>query len=102
MSNNSMKEMDKNIIGDVFKHTKLEQDMPKLTEKNELKNYDSPTLIIAGKNDIFFPEDKLIQVAKEIIPNLINFKTYAMGHFPSEEDLFDMNNEIIEFLKVYY
>lgn len=102
MSDNSMKEIDKKIIGDVFKYIKLEQEMPKLTTKEELSYYRSPTLIIAGKKDIFFPESKLNKVAKDIIPNLIAFETYDMGHFPSEEHLIKINNDIAEFLKDYY
>ncbi|WP_052675873.1 alpha/beta hydrolase [Paenibacillus sp. IHBB 10380] len=46
MSFNSMKEIDKNIIGEIFTHVKLEQDMPKLTEKRELLNYSSPTMVL--------------------------------------------------------
>jgi pimeloyl-ACP methyl ester carboxylesterase len=102
MSDYSMKEMDKKIIGDVFKYIKLEQEMPKTSEKKELAHYTSPTLIIAGKKDIFFPENRLNKAAKEIIPNLTAFQTYDMGHFPSEEHLIKINEEIIEFLKNYY
>lgn len=39
MSANSMKEVDKRIIGYIFKYIKLEQEMPKLTEKKELISY---------------------------------------------------------------
>lgn len=102
MSDNSMSEMDKQIIGNIFKYLKLEQDMPKLTEKNELINYTSPTLIIVGKKDIFFPESGLHQTAKEIIPNLIAFKSYDMAHFPSEEYLIKINKDITKFLDEYY
>ncbi|RFU65175.1 alpha/beta fold hydrolase [Peribacillus glennii] len=102
MSDNSMREIDKKIIGDVFKYIRLEQEMPKLTTKEELLHYSSPTLIIAGKKDIFFPESRLNKVAREIIPNLIAFKTYDMGHFPSEEHLIKINNDIVEFLNDYY
>lgn len=102
MSDNSMREIDKKIIGDIFKYIRLEQEMPKLTTKKELSHYSSPTLIIAGKKDIFFPESRLNNVAREIIPNLIAFKTYDMGHFPSEDHLININNDIVEFLKDYY
>nr|WP_230495859.1 alpha/beta hydrolase [Pseudoneobacillus rhizosphaerae] len=102
MSDNSMKEIDKKVIGDVFKYIRLEQEMPKLTTKEELLHYQSPTLIIAGKKDIFFPENRLNKVAREIIPNLIAFKTYDMGHFPSEEHLVKINNDIVDFLNTYY
>ncbi|MNK43517.1 Carboxylesterase YbfK [compost metagenome] len=102
MSDNSMKEIDKKIIGDVFKYIRLEQEMPKLTTKEELLHYSSPTLIIAGKKDIFFPESRINKAAREIISNLIAFKTYDMGHFPSEEHLIKINNDIVEFLYDYY
>jgi pimeloyl-ACP methyl ester carboxylesterase len=102
MSDNSMKEMDKKIIGDVFKHTRLEQDMPKLTEKRELENYKAPTLVIAGRKDVFFPEKGLREVAKEIIPNMIEFLDYDMGHFPSDSYLKKMNDEILRFLRMHY
>ncbi|UXH43990.1 alpha/beta hydrolase [Rossellomorea vietnamensis] len=102
MSDHSMREMDKKIIGDVFKYIRLEQEMPKLTTKEELSHYNSPTLIIGGRKDIFFPESRINKAAREIIPNLITFKTYDMGHFPSEEHLIKINNDIVEFLKDHY
>lgn len=102
MSTNSMKEIDKPIIGDIFKFIKLEQEMPKLMEKEELMHYSCPTLIIAGEKDIFFPANRLNKVAREIISNLIAFKTLDMGHFPSEEHLIEINNEIKEFLNTHY
>lgn len=102
MSEHTMKEIDKQIIGDIFKYTKLEQEMPKLTEQSELINYKSPTLIIAGKKDIFFPESRVNKVANEIIPNLTAFKTLDMGHIPSDENIIHINNEIKDFLKAHY
>ncbi|WP_421385336.1 alpha/beta fold hydrolase [Bacillus salacetis] len=102
MSDQSMKEKDQEIIGDIFKYVKLEQDMPKLTTKKELENYQAPTLVIAGKKDVFFPEKNLNQAAKEILPNLPAFKSYDMGHFPSDEWLQKINKEIREFLSGHY
>ncbi len=102
MSDYSMKDLDKQIIGDVFKYVKLEQEMPKLTEKRELVNYQAPTLVIASKKDVFFPEPKIKEVTKEIIPNLVDFKSYDMGHFPSDDFLQKINEDIYGFLKEYY
>ncbi|MBM7648667.1 pimeloyl-ACP methyl ester carboxylesterase [Bacillus ectoiniformans] len=102
MSANTMKEMDKQIIGDIFKHTKLEQEMPKLTEKKELLAYQQPTLIISGNEDVFFPEHLIKQAAHEVIPNLTDFKSYDMGHFPSEEHFIHINEDIRLFLHTYY
>lgn len=102
MSLNSMKEIDQRIIGSVFKHVKLEQDMPKLTRKEELKNYAAPTLVISGKQDVFFPENKLADKTHKIISNLVDFKSYEMGHFPSQEHLVNINEDIIAFLNEHY
>ncbi|HWI47115.1 MAG TPA: alpha/beta hydrolase, partial [Rummeliibacillus sp.] len=98
MSDNCMKVFDKQIIGDIFKYVKLEQDMPKLTTKEELINYIAPTLLITGQKDIFFPAENVSRVAEDIINNLISITTYDMGHIPSEEHLRQMNERIIEFL----
>ncbi|MCA1041567.1 alpha/beta hydrolase [Bacillus infantis] len=102
MSGGSMKVRDKEIIGNVFKYVKLEQDMPKITERHELAGYQAPTLVIAGKQDVFFPEQKLNRAAKEIIPNLTDFKAYEMGHFPSDEYLIKINEDITAFLNAHY
>lgn len=104
MSFNSMKELDKNIIGHVFQYVKLEQNMPKLTEKDELSNYSAPTMVITGKKDIFFPTEKVSTKAKEIFSHLITYHnlSYEMGHFPSEEFLQKINSDIKDFLRQYY
>lgn len=59
------------VTGAVYLHYKLETKMPRLTSEEELKNYNAPTLVLAGEKDIFFPAEKIIPRAKEIIPNLI-------------------------------
>jgi pimeloyl-ACP methyl ester carboxylesterase len=102
MSSGSMKKMDRDIIGDVFKHVKLEQDMPKFSEKRELQHYSSPTLVFAGEEDIFFPASRLKEMAGEILPNLVSFRSLKMGHFPSAGHLHEINDEIMSFLREYY
>ncbi|URN93660.1 MAG: alpha/beta hydrolase [Candidatus Pristimantibacillus lignocellulolyticus] len=102
MSHYTMKSIDKHIIGDIFKHVKLEQDMPKLAGSEELLRYLAPTMVIAGNKDIFFPSVKVIKKAKEIIPNLTVITEYEMGHFPSEEYLERINNDIKKFLAINY
>ncbi|MGD6854032.1 alpha/beta fold hydrolase [Bacillus infantis] len=76
--------------------------MPKITERHELAGYQAPTLVIAGKKDVFFPEERLNRAAKDIIPNLTDFKAYEMGHFPSDEYLIKINEDIAAFLGAYY
>ncbi|WP_339297546.1 alpha/beta hydrolase [Paenibacillus sp. FSL R5-0623] len=101
MSCNCMKEMDKNIIGKIFKHVSLEHDLPKLTEREELVNYTSPTLLLVGEKDVFFPADKCIERAQKIITNVQAIK-YDTGHFPSQDVLVQMNEEIGRFLQKNY
>ena len=102
MSVGCMKEMDRQIIGDIFRYVKLEQEMPKLTVRKELENYFSPTLIIAGEKDIFFPEKEIKKRAEQVIPSLTIFQSFNMGHFPSDDHLERINYVIIDFFNNYY
>lgn len=102
MSVGSMVERDRDIIGEVFASVKLEQDMPKLTQKRELRGFSAPVLLIAGEQDVFFPADRVIHRAAVIIPNLIKSHSYNMGHFPSERIKRQMEKEIKGFLAEYY
>ena len=88
------------VTGAVFLHYKLETKMPRLTSEEELKNYNAPTLVLAGEKDIFFPAEKIILRAKEIIPNLIAAECLkGEGHFPSIKNLKYINERILRFLK---
>lgn len=102
MSAGNMKESDHKIIGDIFRFVKLEQGMPKLTTRDELANFSAPTLIIAGEEDIFFPENKVKKSAEQIVPNLTAFYSLNMGHFPSENQLQTINYTIQNFFEKYY
>lgn len=101
LSCHCMKEADKNLIGKIFKYVSLEQDLPKLAEREELINYNSPTLLLVGEKDVFFPGDKCIDRARQIIPNVQAIK-YDTGHFPSQDVLQEMNAEIQQFLSRNY
>ncbi|MFD2444367.1 alpha/beta fold hydrolase [Bacillus sp. CGMCC 1.16607] len=102
MSDYCMKDMDADIIMEIFRSTKLEQEMPKLTTASELNKYSAPTMIIGGKKDIFFPGERMIETAKKIIPNITASHFYDMGHFASEEMLKKINRDMISFIKTYY
>lgn len=101
MSNHSMKEVDKHIIGEIFRYVRLEQDMPKLTNKQELQRYTSPTLVMAGTEDILFPAPKVVESAKRVITN-VETVTYEMGHFPDQASLLKINTAIRQFLADHY
>lgn len=101
MSAGCMRETDKRIIGDIFKYVKLEQDMPKLTEKRELMNYSSPTLVLTGREDIFFPAGKLMKASEQLFANAV-IRDYPIAHFPDPESLKVMNQDIRQFLAEHY
>lgn len=102
MSSNSMNSRDEGIIGNIFKYTTLEQEMPKLTTAEELKGYNVPTLVITGTEDVFFPENEISQKAKGLFGDQLELKKYQMGHFPSASHLGKINTEIKGFLLKHY
>jgi pimeloyl-ACP methyl ester carboxylesterase len=102
MSSNSMKQLDESIIGNIFKHTTLEQEMPKLTTSEELRDYSAPTLVITGTEDVFFPGNKISQKAEGLLGDWLELKQYQMGHFPSTAHLEKIDTDIKEFLKNHY
>jgi pimeloyl-ACP methyl ester carboxylesterase len=102
MSAGSMNQLDSTIIGQIFRNTKLEKEMPKLSTKAELDRFIAPTMIIAGKKDIFFPGNKLIERASEIIPNVQVRKLYDIGHFSDMNTLKQINEDMIAFLEKNY
>jgi pimeloyl-ACP methyl ester carboxylesterase len=102
MSHNSMSSLDESIIGNIFKFTSLEQEMPKLTTAEELENYKAPTLVITGTEDVFFPESKISQKTAGLFGKQLELKRYNMGHFPSNEYLEKIDHDIKMFLKKHY
>lgn len=102
MSNNSMSTIDENIISSIFRHTLLEQDMPKLTTLEEMAGYNAPTLIISGTDDVFFPEKNISQKAAGLFGEQLELKSYQMGHFPSDEYVKRIEEDIKSFLANNY
>ncbi|HEY9576565.1 MAG TPA: alpha/beta hydrolase [Pseudobacillus sp.] len=102
MSAGKMKTIDREIIATIFQHVKLEHDLPKLTTKQELQNYHAPTMVIAGMQDVFFPEDKLFQKTVPLFGDSLEWRAYNMGHFPSREHIDKMNKDMIAFLLQHY
>ncbi|OCA81252.1 alpha/beta fold hydrolase [Pseudobacillus wudalianchiensis] len=102
MSAGKMKAIDRDIIATIFQHVTLEHDLPKLTEKQELHHYRAPTMIIAGMQDVFFPEEKLFETAAPLFGDLLEWRAYNMGHFPSREHIDRMNKDMAAFLLRHY
>ena len=87
------------VIGAVFRNVRLETSLPKHTTADELAGFEAPTMILAAENDIFFPADKVLPRAREIIPNLARSELLeGSGHFPSERGLARLNESVQAFL----
>ena len=79
----------------------MEMRGPREISKDELKDFKAPTLVIAAKDDIFFPADKVIPKAKIIFQNLVKTEYIEGSHLSSKKTLVHVNDEIIEFLMEY-
>lgn len=63
-----------------FENVCVKAGMPSNVKIEDMKNYRSPTLLIAGKKDIMFPGEKVIARAKQLIPNLNHYLMEDSGH----------------------
>ncbi|CAM3735398.1 alpha/beta fold hydrolase [Mesobacillus zeae] len=102
MSTNQIPDKDREIIEMIFNNVTLEKGMPKLTTEKELMNFKSPVFVITGTHDIFFPDSKLAAPAHKLFGNLLEYKTFHTGHFPSKKELKRMNRDISCFLEKNY
>ena len=63
-----------------FQHVSVKAGMPSNVSKDQMKNYRSPTLLIAGEKDVMFPGEKVIARARELMPNLKTHLMLDSGH----------------------
>lgn len=71
-------------IGSVFRHVKLERSFPKRATENELRDFDAPVQLIAAGDDVFFPAERVVPRAREVLPKLVDTVVLERaGHFPS-------------------
>lgn len=79
---------------------KMEMRPPKEYKKEELEKFDSPVIIFASNEDIFFPADKVFLKAGKILK--IKPKTCLISgkHLPSASTMSFVCNEIIEFFNI--
>lgn len=84
-------------LGLVYRHVKLDRQLPRQATKEELSGYESPTLLFAARDDLFFPAERVIPLAQEIIPNL-EAETLPGRHVPSQETFVRINDRAAAFL----
>lgn len=88
------------LIEAVFRHVRVEAEMPRPATVAELANFTAPTLVIAAEQDAMFPGAAVAKRVKEIIPNLVGVECLKGGtHYSSKTDLEYINRRIIQFLE---
>lgn len=78
---------------------KMEMRAPKEYGKKELASFNSPIMIFASNNDIFFPADKVFKKAREIFSGEISTRLIESKHLPDEKSMEYICGEAAEFLK---
>ncbi len=85
-------------LGLVYRHVKLDRELPRAATKVELAGYQGPTLLFAAENDLFFPADKVVPRARELISNL-QAETLPGRHVPSRGTFARINDRAAAFLR---
>ncbi len=85
-------------LGLVYRHVKLDRELPRAATREELAGYEAPTLLFSAENDLFFPAEKVIPRAGEIIPNLETETLPGDRHVPSRQTFARINDRIAAFL----
>lgn len=87
-------------IGAVYRHVRLDRHLPRLATAAELARFTTPTLVIGAEDDIFFPGDRVVARAQEIVPNLMAAEVLpGSRHIPSREGFRFVNETILQFLE---
>jgi len=84
-------------LGLVYRHVKLDRQLPRAATGEELAGYRAPTLLFAAENDPFFPARKVITRARGVIPNL-QTQTLPGRHVPSRGTFDHVNERAARFL----
>ena len=85
-------------LGLVYRHVRLDRQLPRAATAEELAAYGSPTLLFSAENDVFFPAARVIPRAREIIPNLRTETLPNDRHVPSRKTFAEINDRIAAFL----
>ena len=84
-------------LGAVYRHVRLDRELPRAATREELSGYEGPTLLFAAGDDLFFPARKVIPRAREVIPNL-QTEMLPGRHVPSRGTFDRINDRAARFL----
>ncbi len=70
----------------IMKGVKLDTRIPKLLNPEEVKNFKAPIYILAAKNDVYFPGEKIVKRSKKLFSNLKEVHLLESSkHMPSKD-----------------
>ena len=87
-------------LGLVYRHVRLDRELPRAATREELAGYAAPTLLFAAEDDLFFPAERVIPRATEIIPNLETETLPGSRHVPSRGAFDHINERTSAFLSL--
>ncbi len=75
-----------NMLSSIMKGVKLDTRIPKLLKPKNIKHFKAPVYILASKNDVYFPGEKIARRSKELFPNLKEvYLLQNSKHMPSKK-----------------
>jgi pimeloyl-ACP methyl ester carboxylesterase len=87
-------------LGAIYRHVKLDTQLPRMATEEELRDFDGPVAVFASKQDPFFPGDEVVARAQEMVPNLVVAECLrGSRHIPTKTALGHVNKEILAFLE---
>ena len=82
----------------VYRHVKLDADLPRAATAKELKGFTGSVAVFASEHDVFFPARSVLARARRIFPNLAHAECLeGCRHIPSKAALERVNERIREF-----
>lgn len=91
------------LIEAVFRHVRVEAEMPRPATEAELASFTAPTCVIAAEKDVMFPGEAVTERAKEIFSNLAVVECLkGATHYSTKAELAYVNKRIGEFLEATY
>jgi pimeloyl-ACP methyl ester carboxylesterase len=85
-------------LGAVYRHVRLDRELPRKATQGELSGYRSPTLLFAAAEDLFFPAETVVPRARQLIPDLQTETLPGCRHVPSKRAFARVNDRIEAFL----
>lgn len=87
-------------LGTVYRHVRLDAGLPRMATREELGRFDAPVAVFACERDVFFPGDRVLARAGQILRNLALAECLAgCRHVPSRAAFEHVNERIRVFLQ---